>query len=142
MKPWIENIGFKEIKDGYHHDPGFNSMLIQICDPLTEFPQPKYEFKEVYQYRFLDVDDSNIPDAIFDAACSDEDARNIAVNLLHALSNSMNVVVHCHMGVSRSGAVAEVGTMLGFRDVGNWRAPNPLVKRKLLQHLKLENIPL
>jgi len=142
MKPWIENIGLKEIKEGYHHDAGFNSMLIQICDPATEFPQPKHEFKETYQYSFLDVDSNDIPGAIFDAAITDDDARKIAVNLLHALANHMNVVVHCHMGVSRSGAVAEVGTMLGFRDVGNWRAPNLLVKQKLLKHLKIQTMPL
>ena len=142
MKPWIENIGLKEIRDGYHHDAGFNSMLIQIVDPATEFPTPKHAFRETHQYSFLDVDESDILNDIFDAAITDEDARNIAVNLLHAISSGMNVVVHCHMGVSRSGAVAEVGTILGFRDVGNWRAPNPLVKKKLLQHLKLENTPL
>ena len=39
------------------------------------------------------------------------------------------------MGVSRSGAVAEVGTMMGFRDVGNWRAPNPMVKKKVMEYL-------
>jgi hypothetical protein len=39
------------------------------------------------------------------------------------------------MGVCRSGAVAEVGVMMGFRDVGNWRAPNSMVKRKLMEQL-------
>lgn len=142
MKPWIENIGLREIREGFHHDAGINSMLIQICDPPGDFPRPKHQFKETYQYSFLDVDDKDIPGAIFDAAITDDDARKIAVNLLHALNNHMNVVVHCHMGVSRSGAVAEVGTMLGFRDVGNWRAPNPLVKQKLLKHLKIQTMPL
>ena len=47
----------------------------------------------------------------------------------------MNVVVHCHMGVSRSGAVAEVGTIMGFRDVGKFRVPNLMVKKKLMEQL-------
>jgi len=137
MKPWIENIGLKEVRDGYHHDAGFNSMLIQIVDPGTEFPKPKYHFKEVRQFFFLDVDDSDHDKFYFEAAITNEDAKGIAEALQHAWDNSMNVVVHCHMGVSRSGAVAEVGTMMGFRDVGNWRAPNPMVKRKVMHYLGL-----
>jgi len=26
---------------------------------------------------------------------------------------------------------------MGFRDVGNWRAPNPMVKRKVMHYLGL-----
>ena len=137
MMPWIENIGLKEVKQGFHHDPGFNSMLIQIVDPGTEFPEPKHTFRKVSQYYFLDVEDKDIPGAVFDAAITDEDAKGIAGDLRHAFENSMNVVVHCHMGVSRSGAVAEVGTMIGFSDVGKFRVPNLLVKHKLMRELNL-----
>jgi len=47
----------------------------------------------------------------------------------------MNVVVHCHMGVCRSGAVAEVGVMMGFRDTEKFRIPNLMVKKKLMEQL-------
>jgi L-serine deaminase len=39
------------------------------------------------------------------------------------------------MGVSRSGAVAEVGTIMGFRDTEKFRVPNLMVKRKLIEQL-------
>lgn len=133
MKPWIENIGFKEVQTGFHHDAGFNSMLIQIVDPGTEVPTPKFAFKEVRQFFFLDVENSDT--LLHAAAITNEDAKGIAEALQHAWNNHMNVVVHCHMGVCRSGAVAEVGTMMGFRDVGNFRAPNLMVKKKVMEQL-------
>jgi len=134
MKPWIENISLEDVKKGYHHDAGDNSMLIQIVDPGVEFPTPKYKFKRVSQYFFLDVEDRDIPGAIFDAAITDADAIGIAEDLKYALANNMNVIVHCHMGVCRSGAVAEVGVMLGFQDTEKYRIPNTMVKRKLMEY--------
>ena len=47
----------------------------------------------------------------------------------------MNVVVHCHAGVCRSGAVAEVGVMMGFADCERFRIPNLLVKHKMMRVL-------
>ena len=47
----------------------------------------------------------------------------------------MNVVVHCHAGVCRSGAVCEIGVMLGFRDTEAFRSPNLLVKHRMMQAL-------
>ena len=47
----------------------------------------------------------------------------------------MNVVVHCVAGVCRSGAVAEVGVMMGFRDAEAFRSPNLLVKHKMMKCL-------
>ena len=70
-----------------------------------------------------------------DGAITNEDAKGIAAALQEAWNEGMNVVVHCHMGVSRSGAVAEVGTIMGFRDVGKFRVPNLMVKKKLMEQL-------
>lgn len=47
----------------------------------------------------------------------------------------MNVIVHCHMGICRSGAVAAVGVMMGFNDVGSHRIPNLLVKHRMMAAL-------
>jgi hypothetical protein len=47
----------------------------------------------------------------------------------------MNVVVHCFAGICRSGAVAEVGVMMGFDDVGRTRIPNLLVKHRMMRAL-------
>ena len=137
MKPWIENISLDDVRKGYHYDPGFNSMLIQIVDPGTEFPTPKYQFRKVYQFYFLDVEDNEPDGCLYDAAITNADARGIAEALREALAEEMNVVVHCHMGVARSGAVAEVGVMIGFRDTEKFRIPNLMVKHKLMHYLGL-----
>ena len=47
----------------------------------------------------------------------------------------MNVVVHCHAGVCRSGAVCEIGVMMGFDDCEVFRSPNLLVKHKMMKVL-------
>jgi len=137
MKPWIENISLDDVRKGYHYDPGFNSMLIQIVDPGVEFPKPKYDFRKTYQFYFLDVEDNEPDGCLYDAAITNEDAKGIAEALREAWNEHMNVVVHCHMGVARSGAVAEVGTMLGFRDTEKFRIPNLMVKHKLMHYLEL-----
>lgn len=142
MTPWIENISLDDIRKGYHYDAGFNSMLIQIVDPDMDFPKPKHSFREVYQFKFLDVEDPVYVNPLateFDVkyadAITNEDAKGIAEALARAKAEGMNVVVHCHAGVCRSGAVAEVGVMLGFRDTEKFRVPNLMVKKKLMEQL-------
>ena len=71
--PWIQNIGLSDIRRGFHIDPGSNAMLIQIVDPPGDFPTPKYSFKEVHQFQFLDIEEK---DLVLDEAmrCSQEQA--------------------------------------------------------------------
>jgi predicted protein tyrosine phosphatase len=109
-------------------------MLIQIMDPATSWwPSPAHEFKETHQFEFLDAEDTDgFPD---EAKISDAQAAEIVNLLKHALSNHMNVVVHCYAGLCRSGAVAEVGVMMGFQDAGRTRIPNLRVKQKLMRQL-------
>ena len=137
---FIENISLKDCATGYHYDAGPNSMLIQICDPGHEFPKPFYEFKEVHQFEFLDVDEHD-PDwnLLQDFAISSEQAKTIYDLLIRARDNRMNVIVHCHAGLCRSGAVAEVGCILGFEDVKKIRMPNTRVKQMLLDYLELDD---
>ncbi len=132
--PWIQNVSMSDIKRGLHFDAGENSMLIQIVDPAYEFPIPLKQFKEVHQFEFLDVeknDDKNL----MEFAITQEQADKIVELLQRALDNDMNVVVHCHAGVCRSGAVCEVGVMMGFNDTEVFRSPNLLVKHLMLKKL-------
>ncbi len=136
MKPWIENISLADVRSGYHYDPGPNAMLIQIVDPGTEFPKPKYkQWRRIRQFFFLDVEDNEPDGALYSCAITNEDAKGIADALQEAWREGMNVVVHCHMGIARSGAVAEVGVMMGFRDTEKFRIPNLMVKKKLMEQL-------
>jgi hypothetical protein len=131
---WILNVSLSDIKRGVHLDAGINSMLIQICDPDMEYPKPFYTFKEVHQFKFLDIEER---DQCIDEEwrCSQEQASKLVQLLKHALANDMNVIVHCHAGVCRSGAVCEVGVMLGFGDTEAFRSPNLLVKHRMMREL-------
>ena len=68
-------------------------------------------------------------------AITDKQAAELVQLLKHALESRMNVVVHCHAGICRSGAVCEVGVMMGFNDCERFRAPNLLVKHKMMKAL-------
>jgi len=131
--PVIENVAWDDVKNGWHTDMGENSMLIQIADPASFFPTPKKNFKEIHQFEFLDVEkDDGFPE---EAKCSQEQADELVRLLQHAKNNHMNVLVHCFAGVCRSGAVVEVGTMLGFTATERWRQPNLLVKHRMMKAL-------
>ena len=110
-------------------------MLIQISDPPGDHPTPKRKFKEVHQFDFLDAEDSDgFPE---EAKISDEQAAEIVRLLQHALDNCMNVIVHCHAGICRSGAgaVVEVASMMGFTPTDRYRQPNLRVKHKMMKAL-------
>lgn len=132
--PWIQNISLSDIRKGFHVEPGPNAMLIQIMDPPGDFPTPLKSFKETHQFQFLDVEEN---DQVLEEEmrCSHEQAAELVRLLQHALANRMNVIVHCHAGVCRSGAVCEIGVMLGFDDTEAFRSPNLLVKHRMMQAL-------
>ena len=131
--PWIENVAAADIPTGFHHDCGPNSMLISITDPAGWRPEAKHDFKERHDFEFLDAEDA---DGFSDETkISDAQAEQIAALLKHALENRMNVVVHCMAGICRSGAVTEVGVMMGFNDCEKYRQPNLRVKHKLMKQL-------
>jgi rhodanese-related sulfurtransferase len=139
---WIQNISLADVGSGRHFDAGPNSMLIQIVDPDMDFPVPKHEFKEIHQFQFLDVERDGLTNNgdgswtdMSEFAITNEQAAELVRLLQHALKNRMQVVVHCHAGVCRSGAVAEVGIMMGFNDTESFRSPNLLVKHKMMKVL-------
>jgi predicted protein tyrosine phosphatase len=131
--PWIENVAAADIPTGFHHDVGPNSMLISITDPTGWRPEAKQQFKERHNFEFLDAeDDDREPE---EAKITDAQAEQIVALLQRALDNRMNVVVHCMAGICRSGAVVEVGVMMGFNDCEKYRQPNLRVKHKLMKQL-------
>lgn len=131
-EPFIQNVAYIDVVKGHHIDPGPNSMLIQITDVNMDPPTPKYHFDEVHQFQFLDVEQG---DEMYEFAMTPEQAKEIVSLLKHALENKMTVIVHCVAGICRSGAVAEVGTMMGFRDTETYRSPNTWVKYLMMKEL-------
>ena len=126
----IENRAQYQIVEGKHNNSGNDTVLIQICDPDSEHVKPLASFKEIYQFKFLDIEDTQNIHCI-----KDYQALAIANILKSALERDLNVVVNCVMGVCRSGAVADAGVAIGFKDGGSWRSPNILVKQKLFKFL-------
>jgi predicted protein tyrosine phosphatase len=130
---WIQNVALADISKGHHIRVGENSMLIQIVDPAMEFPTPLHKFKEVHQFEFLDLERDDKWGEEF--KITDEQAIKLVMLLKHALYFKMDVVVHCVAGVCRSGAVCEVGVMMGFQDSEAYRSPNLMVKHKMMKVL-------
>ena len=130
---WIENVSLGDIPKGRHHNAGENSMLIQIVDPAMQFPTPMHQFRETHQFEFLDLEKDDAFGEEF--KITDEQAAELVRLLQHAQLNRMNVVVHCVAGVCRSGAVCEIGVMMGFDDCEGFRSPNLLVKHKMMKVL-------
>ena len=134
--PKIENVAAADVPMGFHYRCGENSMLIQIMDVgSTWWPEPKHTFKERYKFEFMDVGDD--AGDMLEFGCSEEQAIKLVNLLKHALENSMDVIVHCHAGICRSGAVVEVATMMGFEDTERFRLPNSRVKRLMMKELGL-----
>ena len=130
---WIENVAASDVSTGFHYDCGPNAMLISITDPAGWKPLPKHNFREVHEFEFLDAEDEDgFPD---ECKISDEQAEQLVALLNRAKENAMNVVVHCHAGICRSGAVVEVATMLGFTATDRYRQPNLRVKSKMMKVL-------
>ncbi len=133
--PFIQNCAASDINTGqFYNNPGPNAMLIQISDPAGWVPDPKHPFTEVHQFEFLDIEKD---DHVFDEAfrCSQRQASDLVRLLQHALELDMNVIVHCHAGICRSGAVTEIGVMMGFEDTRRYRQPNLLVKHQMMKEL-------
>lgn len=135
MIRWIENVSKSDVILGHHSDLGENVMLIQISDPPGDHPHPHRRFREIHQFDFLDAEDEDGFDEDF--KISDDQAAELVRLLQHALDKSMNVLVHCHAGICRSGAVVEVATMIGFTATERYRQPNLRVKHKMMRVLGL-----
>lgn len=141
--PWIENVAAADIPMRFHHDAGDNSMLIQIMDPCPSWwPEPRHQFKEVHKFEFLDIEEDGLTNNgdgtwtdMSEFAITQEQADELVRLLQHAWDHKMNVVVHCFAGICRSGAVCEIGVMMGFDDAERFRQPNLLVKHKMMKAL-------
>lgn len=133
--PIIENVSWDDVKHGNHTNMGDNAILIQISDPASFFPEPKAAFRAIDKFEFLDAEDTDIERYGEEPLISNYQANKLVCILQNALADNMNVLVHCHAGICRSGAVVEVASMMGFTPTDRFRQPNLRVKRKMMQAL-------
>lgn len=136
MKPFIQNVSMLAVTKGLHYYVPHKTALIQLQDfyGVLKFAEPIYPFVKVLQLRF---DDDDIPN--LESNITSGQAKSIAGFLKECFEDEINVVVHCHAGLCRSGAVAECGVILGFQDAEAIRIPNVLVKNLVLKELGLSN---
>jgi predicted protein tyrosine phosphatase len=136
--PWITNVPMSDITNGTFPNT-HGGVLIQIVNTVADFPEvPEdriQEFSEApYQFRFEDIEeDEKIVDLTF--GIQQWQAAEIVEILQRALAADKNVVVHCHAGICRSGAVVEVAEMMGFDTLNTHRQPNCMVKKALMREL-------
>lgn len=134
----IENCAMEDVRVGDHTDFGPDTVLIQITDPAMYPPIPKKNFHTIFQFEFLDIDDSDIDkhDGLNEEfAITDKQAQELVDILKYAQEKNLNVTVHCVAGVCRSGAVVEVAEMMGFQPTNRFRAPNLRVKHRMMKAL-------
>lgn len=129
---FIQNVSIERIKSGHHADAGERGVLIQITDCDCSFPTPKAKFEKIFKFKFFDIDDADA-----EGSPTAYDGQQLVDVLKMALEERRNVIVHCHAGICRSGAVAEVGVIMGFTDTEALRMPNLLVKKYMMQALGL-----
>lgn len=131
--PWIQNVSLAAAISGLHYfDPG-KTVLIRIMDRGTmTWPDVLYQdkFVDIFKFDFDDEEDWTNPNVI-----SQPQAAKLANILTWAKNQKLNIVVHCHAGLCRSGAVAECGHLIGFQDVEEIRIPNVLVKTRIRHEL-------
>lgn len=133
---FIQNVAYADIPVAYHMDAGDRAMLIQIVDPGMKFPEPKAKFEIIKRFEFLDVEENDKDSELFEEfSMKPSQAVEIVALLKQALEEKRNVVVHCFAGICRSGAVTEVGVMMGFQDTDRYRQPNIHVKQLLMNEL-------
>ncbi len=134
--PLIQNVSKSDIESGDHMpvQAGDGTVLIQISDPDCRHPMPLGNFSHIFGFKFLDIEDASpCVDPLWRPTASD--ARCLASILAWAFTEGKNVVVHCHAGICRSGAVAEAGEILGFEYAGSYKQPNATLKRLILNAL-------
>ncbi|MCK9517273.1 MAG: hypothetical protein M0Q87_14720, partial [Ottowia sp.] len=92
-------------------------------------------FYDIKQFNFLDLneDAKDTPSGIH--LITQEQAKQIMSILETALKSDIDVTVHCTAGLCRSGAVAEVGEMIGYNYIGLTKQPNSYVKKMLLKQI-------
>lgn len=128
MKPYIKHISKREAQ---RHGVPDVANYIQIVDPdMDEYTVSGHGRKVCL--KFLDVE------SLVDGHITNAQAEIIVRFLKESLEEGKPVIVSCIAGVCRSGAIAQVGEMIGFHYDAESQgvvAPNIAVKNILRKKL-------
>lgn len=134
--PFVQNVSRKDIELGNHAPTSVeNTVLIQISDTPRKSPTPAGKFKHIYEFFFDDIEEESGPDG--ETGINNTQALEIANIIKMAYENDYDIIVHCHAGLCRSGAVAQAAEAYGFASGGRKQIPNLRVKHKIMSALGL-----
>lgn len=130
----IANLPMSDVErdffPGWVFDDNKKCILIQIQDVGTDFIETDFEFHRIYRFSFNDVNKDE------DHFISESQIETISDRLLDCIDNGYNVIVHCHAGLCRSGAVVEAAKLLGMDVDENYpRIPNSDIFNALRKEL-------
>ena len=112
-------------------NPPTSGVVISIRDPGNTYTSLYNDIDKLVGPKIIPIYAFDVNDEI-PGCLTDADAFKIANILLEESAAGNDVIVHCTAGICRSGAVAEVGMMVGLFDkVRTHRQPNTLFKRKI-----------
>ncbi len=124
-------------------------FVISICDPGEDRPLPSAH-PHLLNLTFCDVAPEDIPEAQRQRfpAIAPQDASNVvsALKRWHESDRRGNLLVQCHAGISRSGAVGLFSNeLLGlsseqFLSRHPWVEPQPYVLKLLQETARLEQV--
>jgi predicted protein tyrosine phosphatase len=140
MIRYCHNISMDSAKRGFWVNvQQENAIYIQITDPRCAFEPAMNSFREIHRFEFLD--DEYEGDG-HEFSITDEQAEELANILRRANDEQRHVIVSCHAGLCRSGAVTEVmSRAFGYEPGPSVRSPNQLVVKKVMRALGHEFTP-
>ena len=137
MNRYCHNISMDSAKRGFWVNvTQENAIYIQITDPCCEFEPMKNNFAEIHRFEFLD---DELEGEGHEFSITDEQAEELAKILRRANDKKRHVIVSCHAGLCRSGAVTEImNRVFGYEPGPSVRSPNQLVLKKIMKALGYE----
>ena len=140
MIRYCHNISMDSAKRGFWVNvQQENAIYIQITDPCCAFEPAMNSFREIHRFEFLD---DEYEGEGHEFSITDEQAEELANILRRANDEQRHVIVSCHAGLCRSGAVTEVmSRAFGYEPGPSVRSPNQLVVKKVMRALGHEFTP-
>ena len=140
MIRYCHNISMGSAKHGFWVNvQQENAIYIQITDPCCAFDPAMNSFREIHRFEFLD---DEYEGEGHEFSITDEQAEELANILRRANDEQRHVIVSCHAGLCRSGAVTEVmSRVFGYEPGPSVRSPNQLVVKKVMRALGHEYTP-
>lgn len=117
------------------------AILISIVNPGFDNPYDetedgskfKHGYVRVYNFTVADLLDDDVNNPQYNMRFNDDQAARMIEIINRAASEQLDIVVHCHMGISRSAAVTSVTPVYGYSVQTNTSCANSSIRRRLME---------